>query len=187
MTDALLYEERRLFETYNKGLSLLPVGELPSYRVFWDRLRIAHEGGAFAEHAPLVEELLDRIRRDGVLSSTDVEPRAAIDWYWRPTDHVRALLAALAAAGMPGSARRAGDSWGSGATGTRCVRPPGRAAGPACSGSAAATAAGGSATASTVSSPRGCWSAGGAPDGRSATSSSRETEPTPCSASPAAR
>src|SRR4051794_19754089 len=109
MTDALLYEERRLFETYNKGLSLLPVDELPWYRVFWDRLRIAHEGGAFDEHAPLVEELLDRIRRDGVLSSTDVEPRAAIDWYWRPTNQVRALLEALAQAGILGLARRDGN------------------------------------------------------------------------------
>jgi uncharacterized protein YcaQ len=109
MTDALLYEERRLFETYNKGLSLLPVDELPWYRVFWDRLRIAHEGGAFDEHAPLVEELLDRIRRDGVLSSTDVEPRAAIDWYWRPTNQVRALLEALAEAGILGIARRDGN------------------------------------------------------------------------------
>ncbi|MFL5440021.1 MAG: DNA glycosylase AlkZ-like family protein, partial [Myxococcales bacterium] len=109
MTDSLLYEERRLFETYNKGLSLLPVDELPWYRVFWDRLRIAHEGGAFDEHAPLVQELLDRIRRDGVLSSTDVEPRAAIDWYWRPTNQVRALLEALAEAGILGIARRDGN------------------------------------------------------------------------------
>src|SRR4051794_15435977 len=109
MTDALLYEERRLFETYNKGLSLLPVDELPWYRVFWDRLRIAHEGGAFDEHAPLVEELLDRITRDGPLSSTDVEPRGAIDWYWRPTNQVRALLEALAEAGILGLARREGN------------------------------------------------------------------------------
>ena len=29
MTEALLYEERTLFEAYNKGLSLLPTAELP--------------------------------------------------------------------------------------------------------------------------------------------------------------
>ncbi|HEY8845195.1 MAG TPA: crosslink repair DNA glycosylase YcaQ family protein, partial [Candidatus Limnocylindrales bacterium] len=29
MTDRLLYEERALFETYNKGLSLVPTAELP--------------------------------------------------------------------------------------------------------------------------------------------------------------
>ena len=60
-------------------------------------------------HAPLVEELLDRVRRDGPLSSTDVEPRAAIEWYWRPTNQVRALLEALAEAGILGLARRDGN------------------------------------------------------------------------------
>ena len=38
-TDALLYEERRLFEAYNKQLQLLPIGELPHCRLTWDRDR----------------------------------------------------------------------------------------------------------------------------------------------------
>ena len=71
-TDALLYEERALFEAYNKMLSILPTAELPWYRIAWDRARIQHEGGAFDEHAPLVEELLERIRADGPMSSTDI-------------------------------------------------------------------------------------------------------------------
>ena len=108
-TDRLLYERRRLFEAYNKGLSLLPVHELPWYRVAWDRARSRHGGGAFDEHAPLVEELLERIRTSGPLSSTDIEPRAAIDWYWRPTNQVRAILEALAEAGILGLARREGN------------------------------------------------------------------------------
>jgi uncharacterized protein len=108
-TDALLYDDRSLFEAYNKGLSLLPTSELPWYRLTWDRALGRHEGGAFDTHAPLVEELLGRIRRDGPLSSTDVEPRAAIDWYWRPTNQVRALLEALAEAGILGLARRDGN------------------------------------------------------------------------------
>ena len=61
------------------------------------------------EHADLVAELLDRIRRDGPLSSTDIEPRAAIDWYWRPTNQVRAILEGLAQAGILGLARRDGN------------------------------------------------------------------------------
>jgi hypothetical protein len=108
-TDRLLYEERVLFEAYNKGLSLLPTAELPWYRLTWDRARAEHDGGAFDEHAPLVEELLDRIRSNGPLSSTDVEPRAAIDWHWRPTNQVRAILEALAQAGILGLARRDGN------------------------------------------------------------------------------
>jgi hypothetical protein len=108
-TDRLLYDERVLFEAYNKGLSLLPTAELPWYRLTWDRARAEHDGGAFDEHAPLVEELLERIRANGPLSSTDVEPRAAIDWYWRPTNQVRAILEALAQAGILGLARRDGN------------------------------------------------------------------------------
>ncbi len=56
-----------------------------------------------------MEELLERIRTDGPLSSTDVEPRASIDWYWRPTNQVRALLEALAEAGVLAIARREGN------------------------------------------------------------------------------
>jgi len=108
-TDALLYEERRLFEAYNKMLSILPTAELPWYRIAWDQARAQHDGGAFDEHAPLVEELLERIRSNGRLSSRDVGPRAAIDWYWRPTNQVRAILEALAEAGILGIARRDGN------------------------------------------------------------------------------
>ncbi|MBF6605350.1 MAG: YcaQ family DNA glycosylase [Chloroflexi bacterium] len=108
-TDALLYDRRVLFEAYNKGLSILPTSELPYHRITWDRARAAHTGGAFDEHAPLVEELLDRIRRDGALSSTDLEPRAAIDWYWRPTNQIRALLEALAEARVIAITRREGN------------------------------------------------------------------------------
>jgi uncharacterized protein YcaQ len=67
---------------------------------------VQHGATTFVEHAELVAELLDRIRRDGPLSTTDVEPRAAIDWYWRPTNQVRAILEALAQAGVLGLARR---------------------------------------------------------------------------------
>jgi hypothetical protein len=108
-TDGLLYAERRLYETYNKGLSLVPTAELPWYRVTWDSNLAEHLGGAFDAHSPLVEELLERIRRDGPMSSTDIEPRAAIDWYWRPTNQVRAILEALCEAGMLGLVRRDGN------------------------------------------------------------------------------
>ena len=108
-TDRLLYETRAFFETYNKGLSLVPTAELPWYRVNWDRARRRHDGGTFDEHAPLVEELLTRIRQTGPMSAVDVEPRAAIDWYWRPTNQVRAILEALAEAGILGLSRRDGN------------------------------------------------------------------------------
>jgi uncharacterized protein YcaQ len=108
-TEALLYVTRELYETYNKQLSLVPTAELPWYRLAWDRARASHEGGAFDEHAPLVEELLGRMRAIGPMSSTDLEPRAAIDWSWRPTNPVRAILEALGEAGILGIARREGN------------------------------------------------------------------------------
>lgn len=108
-TDDLLYRDRVLYETYNKMLSLVPTAELPWYRVTWDHNHVSHTGGAFDEHAPLVEELLERIRANGTLSSTDVEPRASIDWYWRPTNQVRAILEALGEAGILAISRREGN------------------------------------------------------------------------------
>ena len=108
-TDSLLYEERVLFEAYNKGFSLLPTSELPFYRVTWDRNLIEHDAGVFTTHADLVEELLERIRTGGPMAATDVEPREAIDWYWRPTNQVRAVLEALAQSGILGLARRDGN------------------------------------------------------------------------------
>ena len=109
MTDHLLYEERSLFETYNKGLSLVPTAELPWYRIDWDRARVRHEERSLEEHAALVDELLDRIRTNGPLSSTDIAPRDTIEWYWGPTNQVRAILEALAEAGTLGISRREGN------------------------------------------------------------------------------
>ena len=108
-TDDLLYRERALYETYNKGLSLVPTAELPWYRITWDVRRERYEHTHFKEHAALVDELLGRIRRDGPLGSGDIPARASIDWFWRPTNQVRAILEALALAGVLGLARRDGN------------------------------------------------------------------------------
>ncbi len=110
-TDHWLYEDRRLYETYNKGLSIVPTLELPWFRITWDRNheRLHGPGEAFDTHAPLVEELLARIRQGGPLLPREVGPREAIDWYWRPTNQVRAILEGLAQAGILGIARREGN------------------------------------------------------------------------------
>jgi len=109
-TETLLYAERRLYETYNKGLSLVPTDELPWYRATWDSFAAGdHAHTTFETHRELVDELVERIRASGPLSSTHIEPRAAIDWYWRPTNQVRAVLEALAQAGVLGLARRDGN------------------------------------------------------------------------------
>ncbi len=108
-TEELLYGRRLLFEAYNKGLSLLPTRELPWYRVTWDRHAILHGRETFVEHDAAVERVLERIRTEGPLSSLDFEREPAIDWYWGPTSKVRAILEALAEAGILGLARRDGN------------------------------------------------------------------------------
>src|SRR6266849_4583467 len=108
-TDDLLYRERALYETYNKGLSLVPTAELPWHRLMWDVRRERYERTHFKDHAELVDELLDRIRRQGPLDSREIPARVAIDWFWRPTNPVRAMLEALALAGVLGLVRRDGN------------------------------------------------------------------------------
>jgi uncharacterized protein YcaQ len=108
-TDELLYERRELFEAINKGLSLLPASELPWYRVSWDLNAAAHEAGLFVRERETVEHVLERIRAEGPQSSLDFERRAAIDWFWGPTNAIRAALEALGDAGVLALARREGN------------------------------------------------------------------------------
>ncbi|MGZ6260920.1 MAG: winged helix-turn-helix domain-containing protein [Candidatus Limnocylindrales bacterium] len=108
-TDELLYERRVLFEAYNKSLSILPIGELPWYRISWDRALERHEDDAFVAHADLARHILERIRTEGPLSSLDFEREPMVDWYWGPTNRVRAILEALWESGLLGLSRRAGN------------------------------------------------------------------------------
>ena len=108
-TTQLLYQSRELFETYNKGLSLLPTSELPYFRQSWDRFMASHQDAAFVRHGETVSHVLDRIRADGPLSSLDFDRSASVDWYWGPTSEVRVVLEALAEAGIISLARREGN------------------------------------------------------------------------------
>ena len=109
-TDALLYGSRELFEAYNKGLSLLPTSELPWHRHTWSKFATYHQDRAFTRYAASVEHVLARIREHGPLCSLDFERSAgAIDWYWGLTSEIRAVLEALAEAGVLGLAHRRGN------------------------------------------------------------------------------
>lgn len=108
-TNELLYGTRELFEAYNKGLSLLPTSELPWHRHTWDKFKRYHHDGAFARYAETMERVLARIREEGPLCSLDFARVPAVDWYWGPTSEVRAVLEALAEAGIIGLDRREGN------------------------------------------------------------------------------
>jgi uncharacterized protein YcaQ len=103
----LLYERRELFEAFNKGLSLVPTSEFP-----WFRANLsASSVRILAEHADVAEQVLERIRAEGPLSSLDFERRrgSLVDWFDAPTNIVRAVLEAYAVTGVLGLSRRDGN------------------------------------------------------------------------------
>jgi len=103
----LLYERRKLFEAYNKGLSLVATSEFP-----WFRASLSvNSPRILAEHADVGEQVLARIRAEGPLSALDFERRrgSLVDWFGAPTNVVRAVLEAYAVTGVLGLARRNGN------------------------------------------------------------------------------
>lgn len=107
--EELLYERRALFETYNKGLSLLPTPELPWFWVPWRSDAPRRENSVIDENAEVAEQVLERIRAEGPLSTLDFERGPTVDWFWAPTNAVRAVLEAYAVMGVLGLARREGN------------------------------------------------------------------------------
>jgi uncharacterized protein YcaQ len=102
-----LYERGEIFEAYNKGLSLVPMAELPWFRgMLW-----RNPARTIAENAEVAEQVLERVRADGPLSSRDFERTEGetTDWFGLPTNTVRAVLEAYAMTGELGLARREGS------------------------------------------------------------------------------
>jgi uncharacterized protein YcaQ len=103
----LLYERREIFEAHNKGLSFVPASEFPWFRGTWSR----NGTRVLAENAEVAEQVLERIRAEGPLSSLDFERErgATTDWFGIPTNTVRAVLEAYSTTGALGLARRDGN------------------------------------------------------------------------------
>ncbi len=109
--EAWLYgPDRRLIELYNKSLNIVPVAELPHYRVSWSRNRDAVDNGILKDQAPVAEAVLRRLKTDGPLSTAAFgEHSHAVDWWWAPTRASRAVMEALFVTGRIGIARRDGN------------------------------------------------------------------------------
>ena len=103
----LLYERRKVFEAYNKGLSLVATAEFPWFRVALSR----SSQHVLAGNREVAERVLERIRTEGPLSALDFERKRGptIDWFGAPTNVVRAVLEAYTAIGVLGLARRDGN------------------------------------------------------------------------------
>ena len=102
-----LYEQREIFEAYNKGLSLVPTAEFAWFRANSSR----QAPRLLAENRTVAEQVLERIRAEGPLSALDFERErgAATDWFGAPTNVVRAVLEAYVVTGVLGLARRDGN------------------------------------------------------------------------------
>jgi uncharacterized protein YcaQ len=102
----LLYERREIFEAYNKGLSLVPTSD-----VAWFRGSGQSSQRILDENADAAARVLERIRADGPLSSSDFEGEKGptTDWFGAPTNTMRAVLEAYTVTGVLGLARREGN------------------------------------------------------------------------------
>ncbi len=109
--DRWLYgNDRRLIEVYNKSLNILPLSELPHYRLAWERAGAHYQEGILRDQADVAAAILDRIRGDGPLSTAAFrQHNHAIDWWWAPTPAARAVMEALFVTGRLGIARRDGN------------------------------------------------------------------------------
>lgn len=110
-TDCWLYgADRRLIEMYNKMLSIVPMAELPHYALAWTTSSSWYEERILTEERGVAEAIVERIRTDGPLSTSDFKEHAhSIDWWWAPTRAARAVLEALFVTGRVGIQRRAGS------------------------------------------------------------------------------
>ena len=107
-----LYERRQIFETTNKALSFIPASEFPWYRVNAGRKGPRFHAAALADNAEVAEQVLERIRADGPLSSADFQAESGQtkDWFGMPENAVRSVLEAYTVAGTIGLARRDGNT-----------------------------------------------------------------------------
>jgi uncharacterized protein YcaQ len=102
--------DRRLFEIYNKSLNMVPIEELPHYRLTWARYGDFYGTRILSEHADAVADILSELEQRGPLTTADFAHHShAVDWWWAPTRASRAILEALFVSGRVGVAKRVGN------------------------------------------------------------------------------
>jgi hypothetical protein len=109
--EAWLYgTDRRLIELYNKSLNILPMHELPHYRISWQRNAPEVDKGILAQQSDVAQAILRRLKADGPLSTAAFSEHShAVDWWWAPTRASRAVMEALFVSGRIGISRREGN------------------------------------------------------------------------------
>jgi uncharacterized protein YcaQ len=101
--------DRRLFEAWNKGLSLLPVAELAEHRGTWEAIT-QRWGGLLERHEGVTRRIVEAIGERGPLSVGAFGKGDVIDWWWGRTPVNRAVIDMLFLCGRLGIARRDGNA-----------------------------------------------------------------------------
>ena len=102
--------DRRLIEIYNKSLNLVPMHELPHYRIGWQRNQPDIDNGILKEQADVAQAILRRLKTDAPLSTAAFSEHGhSVDWWWAPTRASRAVMEALFVTGRIGISRRDGN------------------------------------------------------------------------------
>ena len=106
-----LYARGDLFETTNKALSFILADEFPWFRFNSGRKGRRFHQEALDENAVVAEQVLERIRAEGPLSSADFEQQAGAtkNWFGAPENAVRSVLESYTVFGVVGLARREGN------------------------------------------------------------------------------
>jgi uncharacterized protein YcaQ len=109
--DEWLYgPDRRLIELYNKSLNIVPMTELPHYRIAWKRSGDYYNERILVEQGDVAKAILKRLKTDAPLSTAAFSEHAhSIDWWWAPTRASRAVMEALFVTGRIGISRRDGN------------------------------------------------------------------------------
>jgi uncharacterized protein YcaQ len=109
--DEWLYgADRRLIELYNKSLNIVPMAELPHYRIAWKRSGDYYNERILVEQGDVAKAILKRLKTDAPLSTAAFSEHGhSIDWWWAPTRASRAVMEALFVTGRIGISRRDGN------------------------------------------------------------------------------
>ena len=101
LLEGLLYQERRLWDGFDKVMCIYPTQDWPKFARRRALMRV-HYGGE--EHRPmqLAEMVRDELQARGPLSSIDFDHDGRADWFWGETRLVRATLETLFSIGELG-------------------------------------------------------------------------------------
>jgi uncharacterized protein YcaQ len=109
LLESLLYEERRLWDGWDKQASIYAVEDWPNFQRRRDQMGMWHKNSDRG-HMPEVDDILATVVEQGPLSSLELKDRGVIDWAWgRPASVARAALETLYERGSIGVSHRVGS------------------------------------------------------------------------------